>query len=120
MKRRIFQTAIFALVITTAFLFTAKTTHGQQCGSKEECEKTMQELEQKLADTKKQKNTLASEIDFMDTQIRLTTVKIKNTENEVLAETPDRVLTPTTPESSTPSKHFFHRAGQMLRPTRPS
>ena len=87
MKRQIVRISALILIFSAVFFCATTKIHGQQCGSKDECEKTMRELEQKLADTKKQKNTLASEIDFMDTQIRLTTVKIQNTENEVKTTT---------------------------------
>ncbi len=43
---------------------------------------------------------------------------VDNTQNEIVESTPDRVMN--SQKSSVPSRRFFHRAGQMLRPTRPS
>jgi len=39
---------------------------------------------------------------------------VNTTETEMIAETPDRVMTSSNPKTSS-TRHFFHRAGAMLR-----
>lgn len=43
---------------------------------------------------------------------------VNSTDNQVLADTPDRVMA--TPKTATSSRRLFHKAGQILRANRPS
>jgi len=79
-KNIVFALIIFLLVLP---LFNSRII-GQGCGSKEECEKLISEYEQKLTDVRNQKNTLSSQIQYFDTQIYLTTLKIQDTENKII------------------------------------
>ena len=73
------------LILLVPLLFFRPTSYAQNCSNKEECEKLISEYEQKLAETRNQKNTLASQIEFMDTQIYLTTLRIQDTQNQISA-----------------------------------
>ncbi|OGK21238.1 hypothetical protein A3C23_01865 [Candidatus Roizmanbacteria bacterium RIFCSPHIGHO2_02_FULL_37_13b] len=75
-------------LLTIIFIFTlllifSYSTFAKECENQEDCQKKIQEYEQKLKDTRLQKNTLSSEIKLMDTQIQLTTLKITTTEHEI-------------------------------------
>lgn len=82
MKYRIYTTIIFSILFTTLFFIKPLYVNGQDCGSKEECQKKIEEYENKLTETRKQKSSLSSEITYMDTQIKLTLLKIQTTEND--------------------------------------
>lgn len=73
---------IFSFLLSLFFL-PEKKVSAQNCSNKDECQKLIQEYEQKLVQVKQQKNTLSSQIDLMDTQISLTGVRILETENRV-------------------------------------
>lgn len=75
--KRVFYILIFALL---SLILVHWTTLAQDCGTKEECEKKIEEYTQKLQTARAQKDTLSSQIQYMDSQIDLTAVKIKSTE----------------------------------------
>lgn len=79
-KRTILSIGISGILISAIFSLPALA---QECSSKEDCQQKITEYEQKLDTTRRQKNSLASEIQFMDTQITLTTLKKKSTENDI-------------------------------------
>ncbi len=74
---------IFSLIIGTVLMFTAPYTRGQTCSSEEECNKLIKEYESKLGSIREQKNTLSSQIQFADTQIYLTALRIQDAEAKV-------------------------------------
>lgn len=81
---------IAVLFFITSLLFLAdKKTFAQSCGNKEECQKLIDDYQQKLVQVRQQKNTLSSQIDLMDTQISLTGVRILETENRIDQTTKD-------------------------------
>jgi peptidoglycan hydrolase CwlO-like protein len=55
----------------------------QSCGSEEECRKLISEYESKLTSVRQQKNTLASQIQFFDTQIYLTSLRVIDAQNKI-------------------------------------
>ena len=112
------QFLLIVVILTLTFLIALVSIQVFQI--LHEAKLAIKKFNQLLENTHYLANAAAAPIQSMNQFFTQIKSLVKNTENEVLAETPDRVLTPTTPESSTPSKHFFHRAGQMLRPTRPS
>lgn len=69
------------IFIASAFLHTsyAQTTPDQQS----DLQKKIAEYQSKLDDAKKQKNTLASQIDYMDSQINLATYRIQDSEEKI-------------------------------------
>ncbi len=81
MKKLVTITLFFLLL--TALNFSSKLTFAQSCSNKDECQKLINEYEQKLNDVRNQKNTLSSQIQFMDTQIYLTTLRIQDTEYNI-------------------------------------
>ncbi len=80
---KILKKYILVLAALILLLFIPTLTKGQDCNSKEECEKLINEYQQKLTDLRNQKNTLSSQIELMDTQIYLTTLQIQETENKI-------------------------------------
>ena len=89
MKKLILYTGL-----TLAFLiFFLKVSHivkAQSCGNEADCKKLISEYEQKLVGIRDQKNTLSSQIEFADTQIYLTTLRIQDTERKI-SQTADEV-----------------------------
>lgn len=75
--RALYTLLFFSLV------WIAKPTLAQTCSSNDECKNLIKEYEQKLSDTRVKKNTLSSEIQFMDTQIYLNQLRVQNTEAQV-------------------------------------
>lgn len=75
-----FLTLTFLLLATGVAISKAQSCSGI---SKEECNKLINETEQKLASTRDQKQTLASQIKFMDTQIYLTELRIQDAERKI-------------------------------------
>lgn len=80
-----FLTLTFLLLATGVAISKA-----QSCGNEEECKKLISEYEQKLVGIRDQKNTLFSQIEFADTQIYLTTLRIQDTERKI-AQTADEI-----------------------------
>lgn len=83
MKKPIF----FVLVILAIFAGLFALSHSvkaQSCGNEEECKKLISEYEQKLVGIRDQKNTLSSQIQFADTQVYLTTLRIQDTERKIV------------------------------------
>lgn len=85
--KRILTTLIFALLLViSGGIFS----YVQACNSEEDCKKLISEYEQKLVGIRDQKNTLASQIEFADTQIYLTTLRIQDTERKI-TQTADEI-----------------------------
>ncbi len=80
---KILKKYILVLATLILLLFIPTLTKGQDCNSKEECEKLINEYQQKLTDLRNQKSTLSSQIQLMDTQIYLTGLQIQETENKI-------------------------------------
>lgn len=70
---------IFLFLFFILFACFSGTADAQECKTKEECQQKIQEYEKRLSEIHQQKNTLSSEIKFMDTQIYLTALKVQNT-----------------------------------------
>lgn len=81
-----------SVLIFTFFLFIvgAIITKAQSCSNETDCKKLISEYEQKLVGIRDQKNTLSSQIEFADTQIYLTTLRIQDTERKI-TQTADEV-----------------------------
>lgn len=77
MKRFIF---IIVLVFLIIFPYIIKAQNSSQA---DELQKKIADYENKLIEIRKQKNTLATQIQLMDTQIYLTTLKIQETEQKI-------------------------------------
>ena len=78
--KRILTTIIFTLLIAIS---SGVFSHAQSCGNEEDCKKLISEYEQKLVGIRDQKNTLSSQIEFADTQVYLTTLRIQDTERKI-------------------------------------
>ncbi len=77
--KKFFLIVIFLLLITLPFL----NTFAQSTSQSEELQKKIADYENKLVEIRKQKNTLATQIQLMDTQIYLTILKIQETEKKI-------------------------------------
>ncbi|HLL60603.1 MAG TPA: hypothetical protein VK338_02710, partial [Candidatus Nitrosocosmicus sp.] len=67
---------IITILVVASFIFPVSRTYAQSCGTKDDCQQLISQYEQKLSSIREQKNTLSSQINFMDTQIYLTGLKI--------------------------------------------
>lgn len=65
------------------FLFSAGMTLAQTCSNTKECEDLINQYTQKLNSLKVQSNTLSNQIAQFNAQISLTTLKIKQTEEQI-------------------------------------
>lgn len=75
---------IFLVLLVSVLLFVIPSPiKGQNCNSKEECDKLINEYQQKLTDLRNQKSTLSSQIQLMDTQIYLTGLQVQETQNKI-------------------------------------
>jgi len=83
---------ILALALLTGFFSVPRPTLAQSCTGKstDECNRLIAETEQKLSVVRDQKKTLASQIEFADTQIYLTTLRIQDVERKI-TQTADEV-----------------------------
>lgn len=78
MKKLLLMLGIgFALFLSISIAF------GQTCSSADQCQKLISEYEQKLKAAREQKSSLASQIEFMDTQIYLTGLRIQEIEHKI-------------------------------------
>ncbi|MFH1827233.1 MAG: hypothetical protein ABH812_02230 [bacterium] len=82
LKKVITTTLIFLCIF---FIFDKKTQGQQTCQglNSEECKVVIQDAENSLNEITAQKNTLSSQIEFMDTQVYLTTLRIQDTQNQI-------------------------------------
>lgn len=72
------------LTLTLLLLATGVTiSKAQSCNNEDECKKLINEYEQKLVGIRDQKSTLSSQIQFADTQIYLTTLRIQDAERKI-------------------------------------
>ena len=74
---------MFSGIVAAALILLAPLTQGQSCSSESECNKLISEYESKLGAIRDQKNTLSSQIQFSDTQVYLTTLRIQDAESKI-------------------------------------
>jgi peptidoglycan hydrolase CwlO-like protein len=87
MRKKFFLLIFLFLIV---FFFFEKNSKAIECEegisligrSQEELKEIKAKCEEKLSQLAKQRNTLASEISYLDTQIYLTNLKITETENK--------------------------------------
>lgn len=79
----------FLFVVIFAFLFFT-VVRAQSCSNESDCKRLIQEYEQKLVGIREQKDTLSSQIDFADTQIYITSLRIQDTERKI-TQTADEI-----------------------------
>lgn len=87
MSARIKKISLYILsLFLLFFLFSSGKINAQECkgGSKEDCAKLIEELENKLKGIAEEKDTLTSQINYMDTQIDLTQLRIGQTEESIV------------------------------------
>ncbi|MFZ1619845.1 MAG: hypothetical protein WAT72_04325 [Microgenomates group bacterium] len=89
MKKLILYTGL-TLALLISFFTVSHIVKAQSCGNEADCKKLISEYEQKLVGIRDQKNTLSSQIEFADTQIYLTTLRIQDTERKI-SQTADEV-----------------------------
>ena len=78
---KILKSLIIVLLISLSIFFIFnKSVKSQVCNSKEACDELIRKTEEKLAGVRSQKNSLSAEIQYMDSQIYLTTLKIQSTQ----------------------------------------
>ncbi len=82
MKKYI-KAAVVAVIFVILAFAVPQALKGQTCGSEDECRKLIQEYEQKLTTIRTEKNSLAAEVEFANTQIYLTTLRVQETENKI-------------------------------------
>lgn len=86
-----FKIIFFLLIFfSLIFIFTNKS-FAQDCSNESDCKKLISEYESKLSSIRQEKNTLSSQISYMDTQIILTLTKIRETELTI-KKTEDEIL----------------------------
>jgi peptidoglycan hydrolase CwlO-like protein len=71
------------LLISYLISFTSHVTLAQSCSSEADCQRLIKDYESKLGSLREQKNTLASQVQFFDTQIYLATLRIQDTEQKI-------------------------------------
>jgi len=81
---------ILTLSILVSLFTASHIAKAQSCGNEEDCKKLINEYEQKLVGIRDQKTTLSSQIEFADTQIYLTTLRIQDTERKI-SQTADEI-----------------------------
>lgn len=72
--------AITAIVLSFVYL---PSSYAQSCNSEADCQRLIKEYESKIGSLREQKNTLASQVQFFDTQIYLATLRIQDTEQKI-------------------------------------
>jgi len=73
-----------SIILFSVFIVRHNTALAQICSGKDDCSQKIKEYEEKLAATRVQKNSLASQIDLMNTKIDLTRVRIENTQHIII------------------------------------
>lgn len=81
---------IFLTLALVLLISGVAVSKAQSCSNEADCKKLITEYEQKLVGIRDQKNTLSSQIEFADTQIYLTTLRIQDTERKI-TQTADEV-----------------------------
>ncbi|MBI1862757.1 hypothetical protein HYS00_01415 [Candidatus Microgenomates bacterium] len=81
MRKLIYAIAIFTVI--GLIIISQHTSYAQTCSSESDCQKLIKEYESKLGSLREQKNTLASQVQFFDTQIYLATLRIQDTEQKI-------------------------------------
>ena len=108
------QFLLIVVISTLTFLITVVSI--QVFKLVQEARYTIRKLSQILENTQTIADSTARPIAAVNQFFAEVKDMVDTTENKIVSETPDRII-----KSQTAStKHFFHRAGQMLHPTRPS
>lgn len=76
--------AIIFLLISISLIFLGRPYFIEAQDAKDNLEKKIQEYQAKLNELRQQKGTLSAEIEYMDTQIYLTGLKIQETEDKIV------------------------------------
>jgi peptidoglycan hydrolase CwlO-like protein len=82
LRSRVFVPVLLLMMI--AFLMPFATANAQNCKTEDECKKQIAEYEQKLSGIREEKNTLSSQVQYFDTQIYLTGLRITDAEQKVI------------------------------------
>lgn len=80
--KKIFYVIAALTIIGLSFKFLP-ASYAQSCSSESDCQRLIKEYESKLGSLREQKNTLASQVQFFDTQIYLATLRIQDTEQKI-------------------------------------
>ncbi len=83
MHHKRFTSLFVAFFVLSIIFVVVKPIESQECNNKDECQKKIEEYEKRLSEVRQTKNSLSSEIQFMDVQIYVTTLKIQNTEHTI-------------------------------------
>lgn len=114
------QFLLIVVILTLTFLIAIVAVQVFQI--LHEAKLAVKKFNQLLENTHYLSNAAAAPIQSMNQFFTQIKSLVKDTENEVIGEASDRVMTSeettvsTNPKPPTPSRHVFHRAGQMLRP----
>ncbi len=71
------------MLVLGAITLVSTQAQAQNCGNQDECQKKISEYEQKLTGIREEKNTLASQIQYFDTQTYLTQLRISDSEQRI-------------------------------------
>jgi peptidoglycan hydrolase CwlO-like protein len=75
---------IFGFVILTSiFFFAATNAHSQNCSNETDCNKLIEDYSNQITKLQGQSNTLKNQIGQFDAQIKLTSLKIQKTEEQI-------------------------------------
>lgn len=74
---------LILLLAVCGYFMTTTQTAAQSCGTQDECKKKIAEYEQKLSGIREEKGTLASQIQYFDTQTYLTQLRISDAQQRV-------------------------------------
>jgi hypothetical protein len=110
------QFLLIVVISTLTFLITVVTI--QVFKLIQEARMTVHRLNQLLENTQTISESAARPIAAVNQFFAEVKDLVDNTETKIVNETPDRVIT--TQKSTAPTRRFFHRAGQMLHPAKPS
>lgn len=75
--------AVFAITAIVFSFVLLPPSYAQNCSNESDCQKLIKEYESKLGSLREQKNTLGSQVQFFDTQIYLTTLRVQDTEQKI-------------------------------------
>lgn len=81
MKKALYVLVTLAIIVLSFKFLTP--TYAQNCSSESQCQDLIKQYESKLGSLREQKNTLASQVQFFDTQMYLATLRIQDTEQKI-------------------------------------
>lgn len=81
--KQIITTAVIIFILTIIGFWSTITAQESDVEKKTDLQKQIEEYENKLSETRTQKNTLSSQIEYMDTQIYLTQLKTQETTDKI-------------------------------------